>query len=206
MPIQIQSVVCGGIGENAWIVGLEGRDDCVVVDPGDEYPKLKRTLGDRRVAAILLTHGHFDHIMAVGDMVADTHAPVYIAREDMEMLDNPVLNGRAGLMGVMRMEGPVFEALPFGDKLSAAGLDFDILPTPGHSKGSVCLYLPEHGVLFSGDTLFMAGFGRTDLHGGSSLHMRDSLRRLFRLPPETRVCPGHGMTTTIGDETRRYRL
>ena len=206
MPIQIQSVCCGEIGENAWIVWREDRDDCVVIDPGDEYMKLKRAIGDKKVAAILLTHGHFDHIMAVGEMAAQTHAPVYVGAQDMEMLNDPVLNGRAGLMGVMRMDGPAIDAQPFGAKLSAAGLDFEILPTPGHSKGSVCLYLPDENVLFSGDTLFMAGFGRMDLHGSSPMHMRDSLRQLFALPPGVRVCPGHGMSTTIGDERSRYRL
>ena len=206
MPIQIQSVLCGEIGENAWIVWREGRDDCVVIDPGDEYPKLKRAIGGKRVAAILLTHGHFDHIMAVGAMAADTRAPVYIAAEDMEMLDNPVLNGGMGLMGVSRMEGPAIAARPFDGELSAAGLDFEIIPTPGHSRGSVCLYLPDEGMLFSGDTLFNAGFGRMDLHGGSPRQMRESLRRLFSLPAGVRVYPGHGTATTIGDERSRYKL
>ena len=206
MPIQIQSVCCGEIGENAWIVRREGRDDCVVVDPGDEYPRLRRAVGDSAVAAILLTHGHFDHIMAVGDMVAETHAPVYVGAADIEMLNNPALNGLTTLMGVSTVEGATYEARPFGEELSVAGLDFVILPTPGHSRGSVCLYLPEEGELFSGDTLFMAGFGRMDLHGGSPMQMRDSLRRLFTLPPQTRVHPGHGESTTIGDEKRRYSL
>ena len=206
MPIQIHCVCCGEIGENAWLVRRDDRDDCVVIDPGDEYPKLKRALEGRSVAAILLTHGHFDHIMAVGPMAVDTHAPVYVGRDDMEMLNNAALNGRAGLMGITHMDGPAIEAAPYGEKLSAAGLDFMVLPTPGHSRGSVCLYLPDEAVLFSGDTLFQAGFGRMDLYGGSPAQMRDSLRRLFALPPETRVYPGHGMATTIGEERSRYRL
>ena len=206
MPIQIHSVSCGAIGENAWIVGLEGRDDCAVIDPGDEYPKLRRALGGRRVAAILLTHGHFDHIMAAGEMAREYGAPVYVGREDQTMLNDPFTNGRAGLMGIAHMDGPAIAAQPFDDALSVAGLTFDVLPTPGHSRGSVCLYLPAEDALFSGDTLFNAGFGRMDLHGGSPRQMRDSLMRLFKLPPQTRVYPGHGMSTTIGDERSRYKL
>ena len=206
MPIQIQSVCCGEIGENAWIVRAVGRDDCVVIDPGDEYPKLNQAIGGRRVAAMLLTHGHFDHIMAVGELQQATGAPVYVSAEDAEMLDDPRKNGLLGLMGGATMPGPTIRALPFGEKLSAAGMDFEILPTPGHSKGSVCLYLPAEGALFSGDTLFLAGFGRMDLYGGSPMEMRESLKRLFALPPETRVYPGHGGETTIGAERSRYRL
>ena len=206
MPIQIQNVTCGMIQENAWIVWLEGREDCAVIDPGDEYPKLKRAIGDRKVAAILLTHGHFDHIMAVGEMAAETGAPVYVGAEDAEMLNAPMLNGYVDLMGIARMPGPAIEARPFGETLSAVGMEFRVLPTPGHSKGSVCLYLPDEGVLFSGDTLFAGGYGRLDLHGGSPADMRNSLKALFELPGEVRVYPGHGGPTTIARERVRYRL
>ena len=204
--MNIQTVFCGDIRENAYIVSLPGREDCAVIDPGDEYPKLRRALGTLRVAAILLTHGHFDHIMAVGEMAREYGAPVYIASADMEMLNDPGLNGRANLMGVNRMGGPEIEALPYGRTIAAAGMEFAVLSTPGHSKGSVCLYEEEEAVLFSGDTLFEGGFGRIDLFGGSGVDMRASLRFLFTLPPETRVYPGHGGATTIGAEKARYRL
>ena len=206
MAIQIRSVLCGDIGENAWIVCAPERDDCVVVDPGDDYPKLRRAVGDRRVAAILLTHGHFDHIMAVAEMVEATGAPVYVHALDVEMLNDAALNGGASLMGRRDMPGAGILATPFGDRLSVAGLDFEILHTPGHSKGSACLYLPGEQALFSGDTLFMAGFGRMDLYGGSPAQMRDSLKRLFALPGDVRVYPGHGSATTIAAERGRYRL
>ena len=206
MPIQIQCVRCGDIQENAWIVSLEGRDDCVVIDPGDEYPKFRRAIGDRQVSAVLLTHGHFDHIMAAGELARDTGAPVYAHADDLEMLNDPEKNGLMGLMGGTSMPGPAIEASAFDEELSVAGLDFDIIHTPGHSKGSACLYLESEGVLFSGDTLFTAGFGRMDLYGGSPLQMRESLRRLFALPEGVRVYPGHGPKTTIGAERSLYRL
>ena len=206
MSIQIRTIVCGDIQENAYLAYVEGRDDCVLVDPGDDYIKLRDALGPRRLAAILLTHGHFDHNLATGRLARDTGAPVYAAREDMEMLNDPRINGLGDLMDGFAMPGPAIEAEPFGEKLSAAGMEFEIIPTPGHTRGSVCLRVIGEDVLFTGDTLFRAGFGRMDLHGGSERDMMKSLMKLFGLPPELKVWPGHGMPTTIGEERSRYRL
>ena len=205
MSVTILAVSCGMIQENAYIVAREGRDDCAVIDPGDDYPKLKRAIGDRRVGAILLTHGHFDHILAVGPMADEFAAPVYIHAGDAEMLNDSRLNGFSDLMGGV-VEGPALVAKPFGDALEACGLRFTVLHTPGHSKGSVCLYLEDEGALFSGDTLFEAGFGRTDLYGGDHRALVASLKSLLTLPGETRVYPGHGGATTIARERARYKL
>ena len=206
MNIAIDSVSCGMIQENAYIVSASGRDDCVGVDPGDEADKLIRCIGDLRVGAILLTHGHFDHIMAVGALAERYDAPVYVGAADIEMLNDPSINGYAGLMGNPNQTWPRIEAVPFGDALTACGMTFEVLPTPGHSKGSVCLYLRNEGVIFTGDTLFEAGYGRLDLHGGDVNEMVASLKRLFALPDGVRAYPGHGGETTIGAERARYRL
>ena len=206
MSIHIQTLPCGEIQANAYIASLDGRRDCVLIDPGDEYARLKRALGDLKLSAILLTHGHFDHIMAAGELQRDADAPVYVGAADLEMLSNPEINGLCSLMGSAQMKGAAINAQVFSEALEVAGMNFQILPTPGHSNGSVCLYLPDENTLFSGDTLFRAGFGRMDLYGGSHLKMRESLRTLFALPEDTKVYPGHGMATTIGEEKRRYGL
>ena len=203
MSIQISAVSCGMIQENAYIVWREGSGDCAVIDPGDDYPKLRRALGDRRVGAILLTHGHFDHIMAVAPMADEFGAPVYVHADDAEMLNDSRLNGFSDLMGGV-VEGPPLASIPYGAALDACGLRFTVMHTPGHSKGSVCLYLEEAGALFSGDTLFEAGFGRTDLYGGDFRALRASIRALMALPGDTRVYPGHGPATTIARERARY--
>ncbi|MBQ6349204.1 MAG: MBL fold metallo-hydrolase [Clostridia bacterium] len=206
MSIDIRRVVCGLIQENCYIVQAEGRDDCVVVDPGDEYPKLKAAIGDRRVGAILLTHGHFDHIMAAGEMARDFCTPVYVGAEDAEMLNDITKSDYTGMLGLARADWPAIDAAPFGESLSVCGMDFTVLATPGHSRGSVCLYLKDEAVLFSGDTLFRAGYGRLDLYGGKMGAMLKSLKYLFTLPGEVAVYPGHGDATTIGEEKARYRI
>ncbi len=206
MSIDIRRVVCGLIQENCYIVQDEGRDDCVVVDPGDEYPKLKAAIGDRRVGAILLTHGHFDHIMAAGEMTRDFCTPVYVGAEDAEMLNDITKSDYTGMLGLARADWPAIDAAPFGESLSVCGMDFTVLATPGHSRGSVCLYLKDEAVLFSGDTLFRAGYGRLDLYGGKMGAMLKSLKYLFTLPGEVAVYPGHGDATTIGEEKARYRI
>ena len=206
MSIDVRRVICGSIQENCYIVQVEGRDDCVVVDPGDEYPRLKAAIGDRRVGAVLLTHGHFDHIMAAGEMARDTGAPVYVGAEDAEMLNDINKSDYTGLLGLDRADWPAIDAAPFSQTLSACGMDFTVLHTPGHSRGSVCLYLEDEAVLFSGDTLFRAGYGRLDLYGGKMGDMLRSLKGLFALPGEVRVYPGHGDATTIGEEKARYRI
>ena len=206
MPINIQKIACGILDENCYIVQAGGRDDCVVVDPGDDYPKLKVAIGKRHVEAILLTHGHFDHIMAAGQLAADFDAPVYVGTADIEMLNDAEKSGYAGMMGVPRADWPPISAKPYGDALSVAGMAFTVLSTPGHSRGSVCLLLKDEGVMFSGDTMFRAGYGRLDLYGGSMRSMIDSLKALFALPDTVRVYPGHGDATTVGEERARYRI
>ena len=113
MAIDIRRVICGPLEENCYIVQGAGREDCVVVDPGDDYSKIKAALGVRSVAAVLLTHGHFDHIMAAGALSEAFGAPVYVGAEDDEMLNDAEKSGYAGMMGVPRADWPPISAQPY---------------------------------------------------------------------------------------------
>ena len=204
----IRTILCAACQENAYLVCPEGRDDAFIVDPGDGLHPLMLALqaSGRRLAAILLTHGHFDHILAAQTLSELHDAPVYIHAGDSEMLDDPAKS--AYIPEMCRLQPP--ENLPrthYGETVEVCGTTLRVLHTPGHSKGSVCLYDEAGGIMFTGDTLFRAGYGRTDLHGGSDVQIVQSLRRLMTaFPGETIVLSGHGNETTLGLERRRYGL
>lgn len=190
--MKIERIVCGAYEENAYVI-----DGKYIVDPGDGLMQLQKAVPEP--AAILLTHGHFDHMLAVEPIQEKSGATVYIHPADAGMLTAPALS--AYDPAAARLEHPTkiaYAAYP--EKL----FGFTVLHTPGHTAGSVCLYNEAEKVVFAGDTLFRAGFGRYDLPGGDVHALLDSLRRLFSLPGDTIVYPGHGEYTTIDDERRRY--
>ena len=207
MKYTIHTILCGAYQENAYLLCPEGRDDAVLIDPGDDDPALSRGIADsgRKLGAILLTHGHFDHMLGAQPLAHRMGADVYVHPQDVELLCDPEIN--AYDPGCATRPNPVtFDAEMLGEEIEVCGIRFRVLHTPGHTKGSVCFYDAENGVLFSGDTLFHMGFGRIDMYGGSAQQMRASMRTLFALPGETKVYAGHGADTTIARERGRYHL
>lgn len=187
MTPDIRVLTVGMLGTCCYILGLPGRDDCVVIDPGAEPERVREAAGGRHIAAILLTHGHFDHIGGVrGLMDGDTELVIH--ELDAPMLGDPERN--AAWLINRRVTAPEATRLVReGDEITDAGMTFTVLHTPGHTPGSVCYLTGD--ALFSGDTRFRAGFGRTDLPGGSMRDLRRSLARLSPLVDKCALYPGH---------------
>lgn len=200
MAILVEKIPAGPVAANCYILSLAGREDCVMIDPGGEGDKLLAALKGRVPAAVLLTHGHFDHIGAV-DQVAGPDTRVYIHPLDRPMLKDPALNASQRFGGRVAVSHPA-RAVEAGEKLLEGGMTFQAIHTPGHTPGGVC-YLTD-SLLFTGDTLFLRGYGRTDL-GGSAAGLRDSLRRLMGLKGDYTVYPGHGERTALEQEREFYQ-
>ncbi|MCR4708171.1 MAG: MBL fold metallo-hydrolase [Clostridiales bacterium] len=197
--LSIHIVTGGPIDVNTYVVSQPERDDCVLIDPGAEISDIESAIGGKRVAAVILTHGHFDHILYAAHFL-DQGARLYANEEDVPMLSSSMLN-LSGMIGrKIRLPKPDV-LLRDGETVEAAGISFLVLHTPGHTKGSVCLLSGKD--LFSGDTLFYASYGRTDLPGGDEEEMEKSLRRLFLLDGDISVYPGHGPATRIAWERER---
>jgi len=187
---------------NCSILGDETTHEAMVVDPGDDIEDILTIVNQYvlQVKQIIITHAHIDHVGGAMKLRAETGAPILLNQNDYALLK--MLDVQASWLG-MRAPGKVeVEAdLGHGTALSAGTLSANVIHTPGHTEGSVCLYFPAEKVLIAGDTLFAGSIGRTDLPGGSFDKIMRSLHgRVLALPEETLVIPGHGPQTTIGDE------
>ena len=204
--MQIKRLPCGSYAANAYLVFDEHRDDCFLVDAGDDLNGIRKMIAEsgKTPAAILLTHAHFDHTLAAQPLSEEWHIPVYLHEQDVEMLCDDDKNAHSLAPDTQLPTPHDLVPVPYGDTLSLCGADLRILHTPGHTKGSVCLYSPKDKIMFTGDTLFAEGFGRMDLYGGSMRAMLDSLKKLFAMPEDILVYSGHGDVSTIGRIRRRY--
>ncbi|WP_433972483.1 MBL fold metallo-hydrolase [Tunturiibacter lichenicola] len=187
---------------NCSILGDETSREAIVVDPGDDIPRIMALLAKHHltVKQIVITHAHIDHIAGAHRLKQLTGAPILYNQNDLPLVK--MMDVQAGWLG---MPTPTVHApddtLDDGKLITITGLTGSILHTPGHTEGSVCLYLPDQTLLLAGDTLFAGSVGRTDLPGGNTNKLLSSIHdRLLTLPDEVTVIPGHGPRTTIGAE------
>ena len=187
--LKIHNLILGLYQVNCYVLHREDSNRCVVIDPGYEPQKILAFLDEKglQLEAILLTHGHFDHVGGVKELVADTDCKVYLHPMEHQM--------PAALTA-----GPLYATNSYEASFAVAGMDFSLLHTPGHTPGSVCLMVED--ALFSGDTLFAGSCGRTDLPGGDWATIQASLKMLMELPGDYRVFPGHGEVTTLSQEQK----
>ena len=199
--MQIECIPAGILGTNCYFVINEDTKEIAIIDPGGYSKKMKTTIQENGYipAAILLTHGHFDHMMGVAPLLEDYPVPVYIMAAEEDILLDPQKNLSAKYTEGCTLEGVT--KVHDGDKISAAGFVFTALKTPGHTVDGCCYYLEDREILFSGDTLFHASVGRFDLPTSCEEDLIRSIReKLFVLPEAVKVLPGHASATTIGFE------
>ena len=196
--MKIDTLELGTIQTNCYIVYNEGAEEAVVIDPAGEPEKIKKALDGKKAAAVLLTHGHFDH---TGALYAFAGTPIYMHPSDDVMLLDPVWSA-GEIIGDTAPRPAATNFVQEGEKLHLAGLDITVLHTPGHTLGSVCYQIGD--VLFTGDTMFSGSYGRTDFPGGDEMTLFRSLRRLLKLEKDYIVCPGHGEPTSIFQEREWY--
>jgi len=199
--MKIETVIVGSLQSNCYVVYDEESLDAIVIDPGEQPGKIAEILAGRnlRVSHIVCTHGHFDHLGAVARLKEKTGAPIAMSGDDLELY----LQAREQAVSWgFEIEAPPRPDLLVaeGTELAAGSLKFTVISTPGHSPGGICLY--GQGVVFTGDTVFAGSVGRTDLYGGSMEALKKSFARVMSLPPETRLFPGHGPSSTIEQEKR----
>jgi len=197
-----QVIPVGPLQCNCSILGDETTHEAMVIDPGDEIENLLQVLSEHnlKVKQIVVTHAHIDHVGGAMRLKRLTGAPVLLNQQDQALLR--MLDTQAAWLGMEPPEAVIIDQdLKDGDKVQTGNINATVIHTPGHTEGSVCLYLEAHEKLIAGDTLFMGSIGRTDLPGGSYEKIMQSLhQRVLALPDDTEVTPGHGPITYIGVE------
>ncbi|MDW5266612.1 MULTISPECIES: MBL fold metallo-hydrolase [Acidobacteriaceae] len=195
-------LIVGPLQCNCSILGDEASREAIVVDPGDNISCILSTLEKHQltVKQIIVTHAHIDHIAGAQRLKQLTGAPILYNQNDLPLVK--MMDVQAGWLGIATPEvAPPDASLEDGQIISIEGLTGSILHTPGHTEGSVCLYLPQQALLLAGDTLFAGSVGRTDLPGGNTQKLIQSIHdSLLTLPDEVTVIPGHGAKTSIGIE------
>lgn len=201
--IMVRSLVLGMVATNCYFVMNQETKEMLLIDPADDLEAIDQQvlkMGGKPVA-ILLTHGHFDHIMAAADCREKYQIPVYAHQLEQEVLEQSEYNLSSHWLNAYSMKADHLAADK--EELELGGFQIQVLHTPGHTQGSVCYYFPVESMLFSGDTLFAQSYGRTDFPTSSMSDMQSSITRLLStLPEATEVYPGHNESTSIAIEKR----
>lgn len=199
----VLSLTVGLFASNCHLLVDPAARLALVIDPGDEAPRIAATLREQRLRPVvyLLTHGHMDHVSGLAEMAEKMPAPIALHPVDAQWAFTDA-NAAPPYYDTPRAPQAIDRNLAEGQEWTDAGMRYQVLETPGHSPGSVSFYFPDLGLLFPGDVLFAGAVGRTDLPGGHAPTLWKSLQKLRALPPETVVYPGHGPATTIGQEIK----
>ena len=199
--MRVERFVTGIISTNCYLVINEKTKQTVIIDPAACPKKILGFIEEEglKIEAILLTHGHFDHIMGIDAFLEHFDVPVYVHEEDERVMNDPALNQSSTYTSGYTFSGAQY--LRDKQTLELAGYVFEVIHTPGHTWGGCCYYVASENVLFSGDTLFRLSVGRTDFPSGDAAKLRDSLKnRLFALEEDYTVYPGHDSPTTLSFE------
>ncbi len=201
--IKIGRMVLSMCQTNCYFLYREDTKECILIDPADQGQQIYNALTKNgfTIQAILLTHGHFDHIWGLNEVRKLSGVSAYAYEQEKELLNSEKLNVSKGAGRPYTVEADVY--LKDGEELTVAGMNCKCIATPGHTAGSCCYYFEDAGILVSGDTLFQESVGRTDLPTGNMRTLVNSVKeKLFALPDGTKVYPGHGDSTTIGYEKK----
>lgn len=198
--MKIETFVAGQLENNMYLIKDEASKKAVLIDASSNIAEIKDAAKGYDVEYILLTHGHFDHIMGLNSLKRELNAKAVISKDDLVISDN--INEFTRLFGLPDSIPPVYEKfIKDQDVLNVGAMEIKVIATPGHTEGGVCYLIEDN--LFSGDTLFRESVGRTDLFGGNFAKLSDSIKnKLFKLDDKTKVYPGHGPMTTIEHEKK----
>ncbi|NLP35799.1 MAG: MBL fold metallo-hydrolase [Clostridiales bacterium] len=202
----LKTLVLGPVQTNCYVISNEDTREAIVFDPGDLPDTIEQYLKDNDLIckAILLTHGHFDHILGVSGLVQKTDVKVYAQENEAQLLQDPYMNSSARIQRPYSLVPDVL--LKDQEQITIAGFSIQVIHTPGHTAGGACYYFPELEILISGDTLFRGDIGRSDLPTGDGEQLIKSIQqKLMVLKDSVKVYPGHGVPSTIRHE-REYNI
>lgn len=201
----LEAISVGAMGVNCYILASKEGSKAIIIDPGDQEHKIRKVLDKHKLVPgfVINTHGHYDHIGA-DDMF---NVPIYVHKLDVPLLKEPMLN-LSGLFSLPYQVKSEIKSLEDGERITLDDIQLKVIHTPGHTRGGITLLLekPVDKIAFTGDTLFCQGIGRSDLSGGDEESLIKSIKeKLFILPSETKIYPGHGASSTIGEEKNSLR-